>query len=85
MWSYPEPQREAERIRDHLAFFNERVDIEVDGELAGAAGHAVVAPLGDEESLHGEQRVGRRRGDAVRAAVEHLHPVERPDRALALA
>jgi len=33
-WSYPEPQREAERIRDYLAFFNERVDVEVDGELA---------------------------------------------------
>ncbi|MGH2979725.1 MAG: DUF427 domain-containing protein [Solirubrobacterales bacterium] len=32
VWSYPEPQREAERIRDHLAFFNERVDIDVDGE-----------------------------------------------------
>ena len=32
-WSYPEPQREAERIRDYLAFFNERVDVEVDGEL----------------------------------------------------
>ena len=32
MWSYPEPRREVERIRDHLAFFNERVDIEVDGE-----------------------------------------------------
>jgi uncharacterized protein (DUF427 family) len=34
VWSYPEPQREAERIRDYLAFFNERVDIEVDGEVA---------------------------------------------------
>jgi uncharacterized protein (DUF427 family) len=33
VWSYPEPRREAERIRDYLAFFNERVDIEVDGEL----------------------------------------------------
>ena len=33
MWSYPEPQREVERIRDYLAFFNERVDIEVDGQL----------------------------------------------------
>ena len=32
VWSYPEPLREAERIRDYLAFFNERVDIEVDGE-----------------------------------------------------
>ena len=31
-WSYPEPRPEAERIRDYLAFFNERVDIEVDGE-----------------------------------------------------
>ena len=28
-----EPTREAERIRDYIAFFNERVDIEVDGEL----------------------------------------------------
>ena len=32
MWSYPDPLREAEPIRDYLAFFNERVDIEVDGE-----------------------------------------------------
>jgi uncharacterized protein (DUF427 family) len=34
VWSYPEPQREAERIRDYLAFFNERVDIAVDGGVA---------------------------------------------------
>jgi uncharacterized protein (DUF427 family) len=33
VWSYPDPLREAEPIKDHLAFFNERVDIEVDGEL----------------------------------------------------
>ena len=32
VWSYPEPQREAERVAGYLAFFNERVDIEVDGE-----------------------------------------------------
>jgi uncharacterized protein (DUF427 family) len=32
VWTYPDPRREAERIRDHLAFYNERVDIEVDGE-----------------------------------------------------
>jgi uncharacterized protein (DUF427 family) len=32
VWSYAEPQREVEPIRDRLAFFNERVDIEVDGE-----------------------------------------------------
>lgn len=33
VWSYPEPRREVEPLRDHLAFLNERVDIEVDGEL----------------------------------------------------
>lgn len=33
VWFYPEPQREAEPIRDLLCFFNERVEIEVDGEL----------------------------------------------------
>jgi uncharacterized protein (DUF427 family) len=33
VWSYPDPRREVEPIRDYLAFFNERVDIEVDGEL----------------------------------------------------
>jgi uncharacterized protein (DUF427 family) len=32
VWSYPDPLREVEPVRDHLAFFNERVDIEVDGE-----------------------------------------------------
>jgi uncharacterized protein (DUF427 family) len=32
VWFYPEPTRDADRIRDRLAFFNERVDIEVDGE-----------------------------------------------------
>jgi uncharacterized protein (DUF427 family) len=33
VWCYPEPTRDAERIQGYLAFFNERVDIEVDGEL----------------------------------------------------
>jgi uncharacterized protein (DUF427 family) len=33
VWTYREPRPEAERIKDYLAFFNERVDIEVDGEL----------------------------------------------------
>lgn len=33
VWSYPEPQHDAERVRDLLCFFNERVDLEVDGEL----------------------------------------------------
>jgi uncharacterized protein (DUF427 family) len=32
-WFYPDPTRDADRIKDYVAFFNERVDIEVDGEL----------------------------------------------------
>jgi uncharacterized protein (DUF427 family) len=31
-WTYRDPRPGAERIKDHIAFFNERVDIEVDGE-----------------------------------------------------
>jgi uncharacterized protein (DUF427 family) len=31
-WTYPEPQHDAEPVRDLIAFFNERVDIELDGE-----------------------------------------------------
>jgi len=32
VWSYPEPQHDAEPVRDLLCFFNERVDLELDGE-----------------------------------------------------
>jgi uncharacterized protein (DUF427 family) len=32
VWTYAEPRLEAERIRGHLSFYNERVDVEVDGE-----------------------------------------------------
>jgi uncharacterized protein (DUF427 family) len=32
VWSYPDPQHDAEPVRDLLAFFNERVDLELDGE-----------------------------------------------------
>ncbi|MEZ0365526.1 DUF427 domain-containing protein [Mycobacterium sp. pUA109] len=31
-WSYPQPLREAEPVRDRIAFFDERVDTIVDGE-----------------------------------------------------
>jgi uncharacterized protein (DUF427 family) len=31
-WTYEEPLHDAERVRGLLAFFNERVDLEVDGE-----------------------------------------------------
>ena len=33
VWHYPEPLRDAERIRDRLCFFDERVDTYLDGEL----------------------------------------------------
>jgi len=34
VWSYPEPAHDALRVRDLLCFFNERVDLEVDGVAA---------------------------------------------------
>jgi uncharacterized protein (DUF427 family) len=33
VWTYRAPRHDALRIRDLLCFFNERVDIEIDGEL----------------------------------------------------
>jgi uncharacterized protein (DUF427 family) len=33
VWTYAEPQHDAEAVRGMLCFFNERVDIELDGEL----------------------------------------------------
>lgn len=30
-WSYPEPDRDAEAVRNLICFFNERIDLEVDG------------------------------------------------------
>lgn len=33
VWTYLEPRSEAQRIQGYLCFFNERVDLEVDGEL----------------------------------------------------
>ena len=33
VWYYREPRRDVARIAGRLAFFNERVDLEVDGEL----------------------------------------------------
>ena len=32
-WTYPEPLGDALRVRDHIAFWNERTDIHLDGEL----------------------------------------------------
>jgi len=33
VWTYREPRHDAVRIKDYLAFFNERTDVEIDGEL----------------------------------------------------
>ncbi len=32
VWAYPTPAHDAERVRDYLCFFNERVDLDVEGE-----------------------------------------------------
>jgi uncharacterized protein (DUF427 family) len=32
VWFYPKPTRDVERIKGRLAFFNERIELEVDGE-----------------------------------------------------
>ncbi len=32
VWSYPQPQHDAQPVRDLLCFYSERVDIELDGE-----------------------------------------------------
>jgi uncharacterized protein (DUF427 family) len=31
-WTYPQPEHDGEPVRDLIAFYNERVDIEIDGE-----------------------------------------------------
>jgi uncharacterized protein (DUF427 family) len=31
-WTYREPRHDAARIKDYICFFNERVDVEIDGE-----------------------------------------------------
>lgn len=37
VWSYPTPKREAEQVRGYLTFFDERVDVDVDGERQNRA------------------------------------------------
>ena len=41
-WTYHQPLREAEPVPDHVAFFNERVDIIVEGGRRERPSHAVV-------------------------------------------
>jgi uncharacterized protein (DUF427 family) len=35
IWYYDEPLRAVDRIAGRLCFFNERVDVEIDGEVEG--------------------------------------------------
>ena len=44
IWYYPEPIAEAARINGLLCFFNERVDLELDGELRRTARVALAPP-----------------------------------------
>jgi uncharacterized protein (DUF427 family) len=42
-WTYPEPAYDGARVKDLIAFYNERVDIEVDGELQERPGRAIMS------------------------------------------
>jgi uncharacterized protein (DUF427 family) len=53
-WTYREPTHEAARVRDLVCFFNERVDIEVDGELE----ERPRTPWHDTSWAEGKQRTG---------------------------
>jgi len=37
-WSYPDPQHDAARVRDLIAFFDERIDVTLDGERRARPG-----------------------------------------------
>lgn len=59
VWSYPVPQHDAEPVRDMLCFFNERVDLELDGEPV---------PRPESPWRHGVKRQGSAAGAAPPAA-----------------
>ena len=46
VWYYADPLAEAVRIAGLLCFFNERVDLELDGELQRAAARTAVEQRG---------------------------------------
>jgi uncharacterized protein (DUF427 family) len=55
-WCYPEPRREVERVAGLVTFFNERVDIELDGELQ----ERPLTPWSPEWKGEREEESGRR-------------------------
>ena len=75
-WTYENPLHDAAQVRGLIAFFDERIDVTLDGERHRAAGHPLVIPAGylsEMVALTGEQL--RTRGhDAPRAG-----PLTRPD------
>ena len=44
-WSYEEPRNFAEAVEGMICFFNERVDISVDGVAGGASADSLVGGL----------------------------------------
>ena len=66
VWSYPDPEHDAEPVRDMLCFFSEKVDIELDG-VVGERPHDAVVAVRDARRRRGvaradgaARRVGRR-------------------------
>jgi uncharacterized protein (DUF427 family) len=53
-WTYPDPNHDALRVRDYVCFFNERVDLELDGELEPRPR----TPWSDASWAEGPQRTG---------------------------
>ena len=49
-WSYPDPRQDADRVRDLTRFFDERVDVTLDGERGPGPGHAVVVTGSPEDA-----------------------------------
>ncbi|MGH8824271.1 MAG: DUF427 domain-containing protein [Jiangellaceae bacterium] len=48
-WTYEQPRRDAEPVRDLVCFFNEQVDLELDGEL----GERPVSPWSEPDWWRG--------------------------------
>jgi uncharacterized protein (DUF427 family) len=50
-WSYPDPLPESARLRDHVSFDPELVDIRIDGARLQPAAHQEVVPTGTDRNL----------------------------------
>ena len=75
VWYYPEPYDEVRRIKDLVCFFNEKVDIELDGEpqprgegWSGAGGIDAAARSAERRSRADARLNGRSRAERVGAS-----------------